>query len=127
MIAAAEAGNLYLERGAAFPKFLQFDCESSLNGWASIGNAASAIQKQTDEAAWVYFLQAGKIETRAFGFDRQRALDAALKRLARSVQSQKCNSFEITDVTTRHFSGIFRVIVSAHARHFQEGTVRFGH
>jgi hypothetical protein len=126
MTAATEAGSLYVERGAAFPKFLQFDSESSLNGWASIRNVRSMIEKQINKAGWVYFFHAGKIETGAFGFDSQRALDADLNRMARSVKSQKCNSFEIMDVTTRQFPGIFRVSVSAHARHFQEGAVCFG-
>jgi hypothetical protein len=41
MTAAAEAGRIHIERGAAFAKFLQLDSETSLNGWTSIGNVRS--------------------------------------------------------------------------------------
>ena len=119
MIAGPKAGSRHIERGSALPQFLEFDAEPSLNGWASIKNSRSALNEQIGKAGWNYFFLAGKIEKTAFGFDRQRALAVALKRLASSVKSQKCNSFEIMDVTTRQFSGVFRVSVSAHARHFQ--------
>ena len=125
MTAAAEAGRIHIERGAAFPAFLQFDSEASLNGWASIGNVRSTLEEHISKAGWLYFFLAGKIETTAFRFDRQSALGAALNRLARNVKSRKCNSFEIMDVKTRQFSGIFRVSISAHARHFQKGLVCF--
>lgn len=126
MIAGPEAGSTHLERGSAFPQFLEFDGGPSLNGWASIRNSRSTLDEQIGKAGWTYFFLAGKIEKTAFGFDRQRALAIALKRLASSVKSQKCNSFEIMDVTTRQFSGVFRVSVSAHARRFTEGPVCFG-
>ena len=121
MIAGAEAGSRHFKRGAALPHFLQFDSEPPLNGWGSIGNSRSTFEEQLGKSGWTYFFLAGTIRTAAFGFKRQTALDSALKQLARTVNSQECNSFEITDVATRHFSGVFRVTVSAHARHFQEG------
>jgi hypothetical protein len=126
MIAATEAGSRHIERGSALPQFLQFDGGPSLDGWASIGNSRSLLEEQIGNAGWSYSFLAGKIETTALGFDRPRALAAALKRLASRVKSQKCNSFEIMGVTTRLFAGVFRVSVSAHARHFKEGPVSLG-
>jgi hypothetical protein len=121
MIAGAEAGSRHFERGAALPQFLQFDGKASVNGWGSIANSRSTFEEQLGKSGWTWFFLAGTIRTAAFGFNRQTALDSALKQLARNVRSQECNSFEIADVTTRQFSGVFRVTVSAHARHFQEG------
>jgi hypothetical protein len=121
MIAGAEAGSRHFERGATLPQFLQFDGEPSLNGWGSIANSRSTFEEQLGKSGWTYFFLAGTIKTAAFGFKRQKALESALKQLATNVSSQECNSFEITDVTTRQFSGVFRVTVSAHARHFREG------
>jgi hypothetical protein len=72
------------------------------------------------KAGWIYFFLAGRIRRTAFGLDRQRTLRSAMNKLAKSVKSQDCNSFEMVDVTTRHFSGIFCVNVTAHARHFQK-------
>ncbi len=125
MTAGAEAGSRHIERGSALPQFLQFDGGPSSDGWASIRNSRSTLEEQIGNAGWSYSFLAGKIETTALGFDRKTALGAALKRMAGSVKSRKCNSFEIMDVTTRQFAGVFRVSVSAHARHFQEGPIRF--
>jgi hypothetical protein len=121
VIAGTEAGSRHFERGAALPQFLQFDNEPPLNGWASIANSHSVFEEQLGKSGWTYLFLAGSIKTAAFGLNRQTALDSALKQLARNVRSQECNSFEIADVTTRQFSGVFRVTVSAHARHFREG------
>jgi len=35
-------------------------------------------------------------------------------------------SFEIMQVTSKQFLGVFRVSVAAHARHLQQGLVCFG-
>ena len=64
---------------------------------------------------------AGEIKTTVFGFDRQKALRAALKRLIANVKSQHCNSIEITQVTGKSFLRVPYVSVSAHPRHLQKG------
>ena len=46
---------------------------------------------------------AGEIKATVFGFDRQKALRAALKRLIADVKSQHCNGIEITQVMDRSF------------------------
>jgi hypothetical protein len=56
-----------------------------------------------------------------FGFDRQKALHAALKRLIADVKSQHCNSIEITRVMGKSFLKVPYVRVSAHPRHLQKG------
>jgi hypothetical protein len=123
---AVETGGLHVEQCATFPKFLKFNSEPLLDGWGSIRNIRSTLDAQISDAGWVYFFVAGGIVKTAIAFDRLTALTGALKQLARTVKAQKCNSFEITKVTTKQFSGLFRVSVSAHARHFQEGPVGFG-
>ena len=64
---------------------------------------------------------AGEIKATVFGFDRQKALRAALKRLIADVKSQHCNSIEITRVTGKSFLRVPYVSVSAHPRHLQKG------
>ena len=66
---------------------------------------------------------AGEIRSTVFGFDGQKALGAALKRLIANVKSQNCNSIEITKVTRNSFLKVPYVSVSAHARHLQKGLV----
>ena len=69
---------------------------------------------------------AGEIKTTVFGFDRQKALRAALKRLIADVKSQHCNSIEITRVMGKSFLKVPYVSVSAHPRHLQKGMVFSG-
>ena len=69
---------------------------------------------------------AGEIKTTVFGFDRQKALRAALKRLIAEVKSQHCNSIEITRVVDKSFLSVPYVSVSAHPRHLQKGMLFSG-
>ncbi len=123
---AADAGSIHIERGAPLPAFLQFGADPLLKGWSVVGNLRSTLEEETAKAGWISFFVAGKIEKVSFGFDRTRTLGATLRRLAKCVKSGNCNSFEITHVTSKEFLGVFRVSVTAHARHFQESQVCFG-
>ena len=97
-----------------------------VKGWSVVRNVRSTLESETAKAGWISFFMAGKIEKAAFGFDRRRTLGAALRQLAKQVKSGNCNSFEILHVTSKQFLGVFRVTVTAHARHFQKDLVCFG-
>ena len=120
MTATLEAGSIHIEKSASMPDFLQLAGDSLLKGWPVVGNTRSTLEAETTRAGWISFFLAGKIETAAFGFNRLNARGAALRRLARYVKSVNCNSFEIMQVTSKQFLGVFRVSVAAHARRFQE-------
>src|SRR5574340_1363069 len=92
------AGSILVEQGTYLPKSLLLRSESSSNGWVAVKDARSTFEKAIQEAGWTFFFMAGEIKTTVFGFDRQKALRAALKRLVADVKSQHCNSFEITRV-----------------------------
>ncbi len=64
---------------------------------------------------------AGEIKANAFGFDKEKAIRTALRRLIANVKSQHCNSIEITQVVGRTFLKVPYVSVFAHARHLQKG------
>ncbi len=117
------AGSIHIDAGGQLPKFLSLRTQSLLNSWPVITNVRSTFDAEIRKAGWVFFFMAGKIEKTAFGFDKRKTLHTALNRLTRSVRSQKCNSFEITGVTSKHFLGMSSVSVSAHARHLQRGQV----
>lgn len=121
-----EPGSIHVERSARLPAFLQFGGDPLLNGWSVLRNVLSTLEAETAKAGWTSFFMAGKIEKTSFGFNRRKTLGAAMKRLATRVKSENCNSFEILEVTSKHFLGIFRITVSAHARRLQEGSVQFG-
>ena len=105
---------------------LRLPAEPDSNGWATVNGTRSAFEKTIHEEGWTLFFMAGEIKTTVFGFDRQHALRAALKRLVAVVKSQHCNGIEITRVTDKSFLKVPYVSVSAHARHLQKGQLFSG-
>jgi hypothetical protein len=126
MTDAITAGGIWVEKGTHLPNSLLLQSESSSNGWALVKSARAAFEKAIQDAGWSFFFIAGEIKTTVFGFDRQKILRAALKRLTTNAKSQHCNSIEITLVAGKSFLRVPYVSVSAHPRHLQKGLVFSG-
>lgn len=110
-----------VQDGTHLPDSLLLQSEADSNGWAAVKDNRSTFEKAVQEAGWTFFFMAGEIKTTVFGFDRQKALRAALKRLITGVKSQRCNSIEISRVVGKSFLGLPYLNVSAHPRHLQQG------
>jgi hypothetical protein len=117
------AGTILMQDGTHLPNSQPLHSESDSNGWAAVENSRCAFEREVREAGWTFFFMAGEIKATVFGFDRQKTLRSALKRLIGKVKSQNCNSIEITQVTGRSFLKLPYVSVSAHPRHLQKGLV----
>ena len=115
------AGSILVEEGTYLPRSLLLQREPDSNGWATVKDARSTFEKTVQEEGWTFFFMAGEIKTTVFGFDRPKALRAALKRLTTDAKSQYCNSIEITRVMGKSFWRVPYVSVSAHPRHLQKG------
>lgn len=115
------AGDLLVQEGTSLPRSLVRQTEADSNGWAAVKDNRSTFEKAVHEAGWTFFFMAGEIKATVFGFDRQRALRRALKRLITEVKSQHCNSIEITRVKSKSLLRVPYVSVSAHSRHLQKG------
>ena len=85
------------------------------------------FENELATTGWTFFYMAGGVRATAFGFDRQKTVYTALKRLIASVRLQKCNCLEIDEVAMHAFLGLPYVSVSAHSRHIQKGLVFSGH
>ena len=114
------AGNILVRRGTNLPASFLVEAGAESIGWAAIKDSPSTFEKTLEEAGWTFFFMAGEIKTTILGFDKQKALRAALRRLITDVKSQHCNSIEITGVVGKSFLGIPYLSVSAHARHLQK-------
>ncbi|HLK65724.1 MAG TPA: hypothetical protein VKU19_19935 [Bryobacteraceae bacterium] len=115
------AGTIRVQEDTQLPGSL-LHAGSDSNGWAMVDGTSSAFEKALQDAGLTFFFMAGEIKTTVFGFDRQKALASAMKRLITNVKSQHCNSIEITRVTDGSFLRVPCVSVYAHPRHVQEGT-----
>src|SRR5579864_8053498 len=103
MPATITAGSVLVKEGIHLPKSLALQSESDSNGWAVVKDARSAFEKTIRESGWTFFFMAGEIKATVFGFDKQKALGTALRRVIAEVKSQHCNSIEITQVTGKSF------------------------
>lgn len=115
------AGSILVAGDTYLPKSLLLQSESDSNGWAAVKDVRATFETAVQKAGWTFFFMAGQIKTTVFGFDKQKALRVALKRLIADVKSQHCNSIEITQVTSKSFLHVPYVSVFAHARHLQKG------
>ncbi len=115
------AGRIWVEEGNHLPKSFLLRSESDSNGWATVSEASPAFEKTIQEAGWTFFFMAGEIKATVFGFDKQKALRTALRRLIVDVKAQHCNSIEITQVASKSFLNVPYVSVMAHPRHLQMG------
>ena len=116
-------GSILVREGTHLPNGLLLQGESHSNGWVAASDTRRAFETTIRGAGWTFFFMAGEIKATAFGFNRQKALRAALKRLTTDVESQQCNSIEITRVAGKSFLGFPYTSVSAHARHLQKGNL----
>src|SRR5438105_874052 len=115
------AGSILVEECTHLPKSLLLQSESNSSGWAGIKDSRLTFEKAIHEAGWTFFFMAGEIKVTVFGFDRQKALRAAMKQLIADVKSQHCNSIEITRVVAKSFLSLPYLSISAHPRHLQKG------
>jgi len=124
MTDAIAAGSILVQEGTHLPQSLLLQSDAQSNGWPAIKGDRSTFEQTIQAQGWTFFFMAGEIKATVFGFDRQKALRAALRRLIGNVKSQHCNSIEITRVTTQSFLRVPFLSVTAHPRQLQKG-IRF--
>src|SRR5438067_496490 len=120
------AGSVFIDDRAQLPNSALLQRKPHSSGWAEVTNVHSTFGKEIPDAGWTFFFMAGEIKTTVFGFDRERALGAALSRLIANVKGQKCNCIEITQVTGSSFLKLPYVSVTASPRHLQKGRTFVG-
>ena len=123
MTDAIKTGTILIERNASMPKSLLLEGKSYSNGWRSVSNLdLNQLDVAIHKAGWTFFFMAGEIKITAFGFDKERAVRRAVKRVITNVELHKCNCVEFTEVSAKSFLGMPYVNVSAHSRHIQESS-----
>lgn len=122
--AAIQPGIILIAEGTPMPESMRLQGPPDSNGWRSVQGADGPdFERKINGAGWIFFMMAGEIKAKVFGFDRGKALRAAMGRISASVKFQRCNSLQITEVTAKSFLKLPYVIVSARSRHIQEQPV----
>ena len=122
------SGTLLIERDTLRPQCFQVEDDSCPDAWMSVKHNLTPhqLEEELSTTGWTFFYMAGAISTTAFGFNRAKMIDAALKRIITNVRQQGYNCLEIDDVATHSFLRMPYVTVSAHPRHIQKGMVFSG-
>lgn len=122
------SGLLLIEPDAPRPRCFEVDAHSHPNAWTSIKYTLTPqqLEKELSATGWTFFFLAGPIRVTAFGFDREKTVDRALKRGIRAVRQQRCNCLQIESVEMHSFLGIPRVSMSIRPRHVQRGMLFAG-
>jgi hypothetical protein len=127
MTDAIKTGTILIEGDATMPGSLVLEGKSYSGGWRSVSNLdLNGLDAAIHKAGWTFFFMAGEIKITAFGFDKDRAVRRAVKRVITNVEAHKCNCVEITKVAAKSFLGMPYVNVSAHSRHIQKSSAFAG-
>ncbi len=121
MAETIKTGTILIKEGTPLPDTLQFESEPCATGWRLIKNFdGDGLHREIHEAGWSFFCLPGEIKATIFGFDGQRTVRRAVKRILANLKSEKFNGLEITQVEGKRFLGLPYARVCAHSRHIQE-------
>ena len=121
-----KTGTILIKEGTFVPAALQFESEPCATGWRLVKNLDGyGLGRKVHEAGWTFFCLAGEIKATIFGFDVQKTLRRAVKRILANLKPEEFNSLEITRVALKRFLGVPYASVSARSRHIQESLVLF--
>jgi hypothetical protein len=120
------AGTTLIKDGTSLPETLRLDGESFVTGWTQVNDLDGyGLDRRIRESGWTFFYLAGEIKRTIFGFDAQKTVRRAVKRILASLQRERFNSLEITQVVSKHFLGVPYTRVYAHPRHVQKSMFLF--
>jgi hypothetical protein len=121
MAQTIKTGTILIKDGTFLPGELQFESEPCATGWRLVKNLdGHGLGQKIHEAGWSFFYLAGEIKATIFGFEGQKSVRRAVKRILANLKSDKFNGLEITQVEAKRFLGFPYASVCAHSRHIQE-------
>jgi hypothetical protein len=121
MAQVIKTGTILIKDGTPLPDELQFESEPCATGWRLVKNLdGHGLGQKIHETGWSFFYLAGEIKATIFGFDGQKTVRRAVKRILANLKSDKFNGLEIKQVEAKRFLGFPYVSVCAHSRHIQE-------
>jgi hypothetical protein len=121
MAQTIKRGTILIKDGTFLPDALQFESEPCATGWRLVKNLDGyGLGQKIHEAGWTFFYLAGEIKATIFGFDGQRTVRRAVKRILANLKSEKFNGLEVMQVEAKRFLGFPYTSVCAHSRHIQE-------
>ncbi len=121
-----KTGTVLIKDGTLLPVALRFEFEPCTTGWRLVKDLDGyELDRKIHDAGWTFFYLAGEIKTTSFGFDVQKTVRRAVKRILANLHREKFNSLQITQIVSKNFLGVPCVQVYAHPRHAQKSMFLF--
>lgn len=121
-----KSGTLLIAQGALLPTGLEYEGDPFSEGWTIVRKLdPNGLDQIVRDQGWTLFFIAGPIEMIGIGGNQRRASEKALRKIVNSINGQRYNCLEISEVSAKRFLGIPYVKVSVHLRHIQKGLVLF--
>src|SRR5229473_7384674 len=115
MAETINTGTILIKDGTFLPDALRFESEPCATGWRLVKNLDGyGLGRKIHEAGWTFFFVVGEIKAAVFGFDGQKTVRRAVKRILRNLKSETFNGLEITQVVAKRFLGLRYASVCAH-------------
>lgn len=119
-----QTGAILIAQGTSVPVAIQTKDEAYVQGWQVARRLDRRRLIQTmRRAGWKLFSHDAILEIRVFGFDDNKTIRAAIRRIVATIRAKSFNCLEIKQVQRRRCFGFPYVLVSAHSWHIQEGAV----
>lgn len=121
-----KTGTVLIKDGTLLPVALRFEFEPCTTGWRLVKDLDGyELDRNIHDAGWTFFYLAGEITTTSFGFDVQKTVRRAVKRILANLHRERFNSLQITQIVSKRFLGVPCIQVYAHPRHAQKSMFLF--
>lgn len=116
-----KAGTILIKDNTRLPRRLQLETEVLARGWELIPRLDSnELGHRLRDVGWDLVHVAGEIRATAMGFNEQRTILRAARRLITGKQLSSFSCLEITGIALHRILGLSSVMVSARPRLIQQ-------
>jgi hypothetical protein len=118
-----QTGTILIAEGTHVPASIQTENKAYVQGWQVASRLDHSGLLQTIRlTGWKLFSFDATYERWVFGFDDNKAIREAIRRIVATIRPKSFNCLEIKQVETRRCFGLPYVLVAAHSWHIQAGS-----
>src|SRR3989442_6900174 len=98
-----KTGTILIKEGTPLPEALRFETEPCAPSWTLVKNLDGyGVNRKIDEAGWTFFCLAGEIKATVFGFDAQKAVRRAVRRILSRLKGEGFNYIGVPACASKH-------------------------
>jgi hypothetical protein len=117
-----KAGAILVKESPLMAQRLELETEPCCGMWRLVkAQDGFAVERKIRAAAWSFFFMAAEVKVMFLGAPAAKKIQKALQGILEKLREENFNSLEITGIVAKRFLGMPYAVVSAHARHLQQG------